>query len=559
MFSFSTWINKIQAIELDIPKYFSVLTACVFLLASFVISAPRVASAAPRRPAVSLEQCANKDLTCDSNENAKQWQTGNLNRNNSTYVEGNSVPYRVEFTDLTADQTYLISIEWDTTKSGKHAFDYLTSYNLTEEKAFPCAGIECGDKTDSLQIEPDPNVTVGQPADQLFQIFGGTFPLAGQQIENSGNLCSDYKCEIARNHGEFKLTGTYEDSSSTSVDLVFTAHNPTVVLSWGGHLATEVDWGVGKSASAISGSPYHMRLLDFRCSNVDNCSTGKLDRSLHLNDDCDESEEHKLAEKKTGDSDSCDDDCDESEEHELAEREAGESELNESDHDHLPCSTTTTSTTSTTSTTTTVPVTTTSTTTTVPVTTTTVPVTTTSTTTIVPLTTTSTTTTVPVTTTTVPVTTTSTTTTVPASTTTTTIDTITVATVPEVPTTTIPSVTTSSVVGATTTTTATVPSSTTTAEVGATTTTTSPSNSILISVVTPRTPQNEADSFQNNFPTITNTPSDTYDVLIPDGLPITGAQLSVLFFLILLLLVSGGILVSLSKVQVQRSLKDEVQ
>ena len=46
------------------------------------------------------------------------------------------------------------------------------------------------------------------------------------------------------------------------------------VLAWGGHIATRQDWGTGNSAVAISGSPYHTRLIDL------DGSGGNQDRSL---------------------------------------------------------------------------------------------------------------------------------------------------------------------------------------------------------------------------------------------------------------------------------------
>ena len=46
------------------------------------------------------------------------------------------------------------------------------------------------------------------------------------------------------------------------------------VLAWGGHISTRADWGQDNSAVAISGSPYHMRLIDL------DGSGGNQDRSL---------------------------------------------------------------------------------------------------------------------------------------------------------------------------------------------------------------------------------------------------------------------------------------
>ena len=48
-----------------------------------------------------------------------------------------------------------------------------------------------------------------------------------------------------------------------------------MLLAWGGHIASQIDWGAGNSAGSISGSPYHMRLLD-----LDDDGLGNMDRSL---------------------------------------------------------------------------------------------------------------------------------------------------------------------------------------------------------------------------------------------------------------------------------------
>jgi hypothetical protein len=62
--------------------------------------------------------------------------------------------------------------------------------------------------------------------------------------------------------------------ASTQITINFNATNSTVVMSWGGHIARAIDWGTGNSASGISGSPYHTRLISL------NGSGGNQDRSL---------------------------------------------------------------------------------------------------------------------------------------------------------------------------------------------------------------------------------------------------------------------------------------
>ena len=54
----------------------------------------------------------------------------------------------------------------------------------------------------------------------------------------------------------------------------------SAVLAWGGHIANRQDWGfttagVPLSAGGISGSPYHMRLINWELGNL-----GNQDRSL---------------------------------------------------------------------------------------------------------------------------------------------------------------------------------------------------------------------------------------------------------------------------------------
>ena len=69
--------------------------------------------------------------------------------------------------------------------------------------------------------------------------------------------------------------GASDAAGKRSVTVTFTASNSTVLLAWGGHIASQIDWGAGNSAGSISGSPYHMRLLD-----LDNDGLGNMDRSL---------------------------------------------------------------------------------------------------------------------------------------------------------------------------------------------------------------------------------------------------------------------------------------
>ncbi|MBU3704369.1 MAG: hypothetical protein FGM42_08395, partial [Ilumatobacteraceae bacterium] len=257
--------------------------ASVTVFALTAIGAWTFAAALPAqaKAEIDLDQCANLGTVCDT-AHPSQWQNGNLTHNDSLYYEGGSVPYRAVMTDLTPGTTYAVTIEWDTTQSGKHAIDYLTSFDRSVPTADPCAGLACGSSSE-LSIPADPNVTaagITEVADRHFTAYGATFPGAGQMVPNSGNLCASATCTIGANPTAHVLSGSYSGSSQTSLTVYVTASSDTVVLAWGGHIAERKDWGAGKSAIAIPGSPYHMRLVDLGCSDSSNCGAGNQDRAL---------------------------------------------------------------------------------------------------------------------------------------------------------------------------------------------------------------------------------------------------------------------------------------
>ena len=239
-------------------------------------------TAAQGRAGLALEQCAQLDAPCDG-AHPDQWVNGNLNANNSLYVEGDSVAYRALVTDLTVGATYALTIGWDTVENGKHVIDQLTAHDRSEAAADPCAGVGCVGVDDELPIPVDPQVVaagVTPVGDRAIAITGGAFTLPGTVIANTGNLCGAGSCTITANPGPYGPTGDFAGTAQNSITVWFTASAEDAVLAWGGHIATRADWGAGNSAAAVSGSPFHMRLLDLRCSDDSTCSSGNMDRSI---------------------------------------------------------------------------------------------------------------------------------------------------------------------------------------------------------------------------------------------------------------------------------------
>jgi hypothetical protein len=126
--------NDFHIKKLRMVLQIAILALIVATIAVIAKEASPLQAAA--KPSISLEQCANQGSTCDSS-NPSNWVTGNLGANNSEYVEGDAVPYRAVLSNLSVGATYKINIEWDTTLSGRHALDYLTSFNFSEATAHP--------------------------------------------------------------------------------------------------------------------------------------------------------------------------------------------------------------------------------------------------------------------------------------------------------------------------------------------------------------------------------------------------------------------------------------
>lgn len=213
--------------------------------------------------AADIDQCRNGEVGSEVPCVDDAWVNGNAGPQNSHYKEGDSVAYRYRLTDLTPNTPNQITIAYDTIHSDVHALDYLTTYNRTEGSANPCSDILsaaiCGSPT-TFPIPIDPNVVnnnlTGVQIPGVFTFYGGTI-----------TSVSGYT--------DFPQGG---GSVRTRITIFFTPTIPNPILAVGGHIATRADWGADNSAVSISGSPYHMRLIDL------NGSGGNQDRSLKVDD-----------------------------------------------------------------------------------------------------------------------------------------------------------------------------------------------------------------------------------------------------------------------------------
>jgi len=151
-----------------------------------------------------------------------------------------------------------VTIEWDTTKSSKHAIDYIDSFNQSVLNANPCLGVVgCNFATpNNFAIPADPQV-----------VGAGVTPIAGNLSMYGGTISSVSAYSYSAGAG-------FVGDKSASITITFTASVANPVLAWGGHIAARKDWGLDNSAVSIPGSPYHTRLIDL------DGAGGNQDRSL---------------------------------------------------------------------------------------------------------------------------------------------------------------------------------------------------------------------------------------------------------------------------------------
>jgi hypothetical protein len=200
----------------------------------------------------SASQCANAPDgigDCVTGGGDTGWINGNLNvrvTHKALYREGDFVPFRVEITGLAAGQTYTLGIGYDAVEKSLHTYDYLGTYNGSEnwpgpppQQVVPCGGIgdtagphACGNAPSVLAVPEDTHTT---------------FPDGSHPPPQPGNHFSAWGATLGgatNDPGHSTPIGT--DNSGTierQINITYTANGPTAVVAWGGHLASVLDWG----------------------------------------------------------------------------------------------------------------------------------------------------------------------------------------------------------------------------------------------------------------------------------------------------------------------------
>ncbi len=236
-----------------------------------------------QQPAANLDQLRNGSAA--SPNDPGQWVNGNLGSQNSHYSEGMSAAYRTIMTNMPANTVVNLTLEYDVKHSGRHAIDYLTSYDRIEPHV-----LSYGHTAE--EIDP----TIGTSFMENLGFMNFTIPLfpdyvtspVPNQPEDSFNNLGAAEKQMTMWGGTITgisygpLADLSQSNEPQAITVTFTTDSDggEVLLAWGGHIGSRHDWGsdingVPLSAGGISGSPYHMRLIDWNLNNL-----GNQDRSL---------------------------------------------------------------------------------------------------------------------------------------------------------------------------------------------------------------------------------------------------------------------------------------
>ncbi|MGE5137819.1 MAG: hypothetical protein ACM3JD_00030, partial [Rudaea sp.] len=233
------------------------------------------------------DQCSNdtgSGYPSSSSDPGCQWINGNLNSNNSAYYEGDATVQRLWLTDLVPGSTHTVTFDYSTTKSGKHSYDFLTTWNWSENwitLADRCQGID-GCETVSETATDIPNdatvpatIEPKAPGSRQFVMRGGS--LTGAAFVNPMPFSGSYS-------GDSYTRITVSFTVANSGDMCTTKGGTTtcgVALWFGAHVARTDQWKAAGStggAATINGSPYHVML-----AMLDGASIGSRDNQMQSN------------------------------------------------------------------------------------------------------------------------------------------------------------------------------------------------------------------------------------------------------------------------------------
>lgn len=228
------------------------------------------------------DQCGNDDGDgYSTGDTGCRWEQGNLVSSKATYYEGDATVQRAAFSGFATGTPHTVTIKYGTTKAGKHAYDFLTNWDWSEDwitLADLCQGItNCTGSSvasTTFAIPQDTNAGGKDSAVRNITMRGGTITGISAPALVSGSYAGD---------GETAITVTFTvDSVDDANDMCTTTKvqgkdvtTCSVALFFGAHISDSADWAPEPTAKDIPGSPYHVSL-----DALDGGSIGERDNQL---------------------------------------------------------------------------------------------------------------------------------------------------------------------------------------------------------------------------------------------------------------------------------------
>jgi len=238
---------------------------------------------------------ASVDFTQYANED-DEWIGSILQASNSKYYECMSVPQRTILANIpsTTGGAHTFNFRHQATKSGTHAYDWLTAYNQgnypplaynacgekmghTPDYAAICESLHTSGYSILVDVPDDPFVSKDGSTQDRIDAFEAQF--GNRQIKIYGNQPIT-TANLTLSH-DVPSSGDTGDSYIHYV-LTWTSNSTQIIIEMAGHLAVSGDpaanpvaWGLGLGASQISGGPYH-----FKLGELDGASLGKKDNQI---------------------------------------------------------------------------------------------------------------------------------------------------------------------------------------------------------------------------------------------------------------------------------------
>ena len=272
------------------------------LLLFFLLS---LSSVEAQKTGVDFRQGANNDRPLQLGE--VNWVQSVLQGNNSQYFEGMSVPQRILLQNIkpTKGNVHTLTFRHLATKGGKHAYDFLTSYDQAKMAADAIAGP--GILYDLRECERGFSPPAASSQQTCVQLRNATPPVLVALPQLLGSTLSHSITDAAANYesafGSRTLT-MYGDAGISSAVMQFNGYSgnhdlyaeytltwvspaTSILIEMAGHLAlgddvasagTGVAYGTGLGAGSISGAPFH-----FKLGTLDGKALGSQDNQIQGN------------------------------------------------------------------------------------------------------------------------------------------------------------------------------------------------------------------------------------------------------------------------------------